>query len=362
MKQLAKLYLLASVLILSSCSTILHRKQQRINVFSNAENATITVNDSVYQLPTKIKILRDRTPVAIRYQSTNKQVDTILNSKLSPVFKSMNLVTIPGFGVGYLVDLTNKKRFSYPSNVFFNDNINSKVYETRAEEYIIRKKITDVDKIKVIHYVFERDYLSDQRKALKREKKEYKRYNPEVGKFRFFLAPPTLSLIGLSNKNPNIEQFSNFIGGVGFGLGGDYFYKTNQFFTLELSNRVNQFDDFWWSGHDVLARKLDVSFRNGHRKNRFEYSYGISYTYTDYDYRVLRNNNPIQPFMSDDDDYSTAIKNSYSTLGFSTLFNYQLTSFMFVGIRYNPSVYSFRKTGSGFDYEHVIGIDYRIKF
>ena len=47
MKHFYKLLLLFSVLTLTSCTTILHRKQQKVNVFSNAENAAITVNDSV---------------------------------------------------------------------------------------------------------------------------------------------------------------------------------------------------------------------------------------------------------------------------------------------------------------------------
>ena len=362
MKHFYKLLLLFSVLTLTSCSTILHRKQQKVNVFSNAENATITVNDSVYQLPAKIKLLRDKTPVTISYQSANKQLDTIVNGKLSPVFKSMNLTTTYFFGVGYLVDLTNKKRFSYPSNIFFNDNINAKVYENRAEAYIIRKNITDNDKIEEIRSVFKRNYFSDQRKLAKKEEKEFQRFNPKVGKFRMFIAPPTLSLIGFSSKNPNIEQFNNFVGGIGFGFGADYFYKGNKFISVEISNRANQFDPFYWSDYDVYAHKFDLSVRKAHKRNRFEYSYGASFTYTDFEYKLPREKNIIKPLMTFEDDDRIGIKSNYATLGFSSLANYQISSIMFIGLRYNPSFYSFRSNGSGFDYEHVISIDYRLKF
>lgn len=362
MKHFYRLLLLFSVLTLTSCSTILHRKQQKVNVFSNAENATITVNDSVYQLPAKIKLLRDKTPVTISYQSANKQLDTIVNGKLSPVFKSMNLTTAYFFGVGYLVDLTNKKRFSYPSNIFFNDNINAKVYENRAEAYIIRKNITDNDKKEEIRFVFKRNYFSDQRKLLKKQEKEFKLYNPAVGKFRIFIAPPTLSLIGFSSKNPNVEQFNNFVGGIGFGFGADYFYKENKFISAEISNRANQFDPFYWSDYDVYAHKLDLSVRKAHKRNRFEYSYGLSFTYTDFEYKLPREKNIIKPLMTFEDDDREGFKNNYVTLGFSTLANYQISSIMFIGLRYNPSFYSFRSNGSGFDYEHVISIDYRLKF
>src|SRR5690606_13156291 len=147
-----------TVLTLTSCSTILHRKQQKINVFSNAKNATITLNDSVYALPAKIKLVRDKQPVTISYRSANKQFDSIIKSKISPVFSAINLTTIPVFGAGYLVDLTNKKRFAYPKNIFFNDKDSLEIYEQRVEEYIYRRNITDKEKIEDLHYHFKRNY------------------------------------------------------------------------------------------------------------------------------------------------------------------------------------------------------------
>lgn len=58
-------------------------------------------------------------------------------------------------------------------------------------------------------------------------------------------------------------------------------------------------------------------------------------------------------------EYKSAFKEADSL---TTLFNYQLTPVLYAGVRYNPSVYSFRNHGDGFDYEHVIGFDFRLKF
>lgn len=360
MKTLLKISTILLAVCLTSCSTVFRTKTQTINVFSNAQKATVTVNDSIYSLPAKVELLRSKKPVTFSYKSDNKQFDTIVPGKSGPLFYLGNLVTSPFFGVGYWVDLMSHKRFQYKKNIFINDKDTLGVYEYKAEKYIAKRNITDSVKVDDLYAFYKRNYFKDQEKLKRNQEKEFKRYNPAVGKFRFFIVPPTLSLIGFSKKNPNIEQFNNFVGGVGFGFGGDYFYKENKFLTLELSNRVNQFDDFWWSGHDVLARKLDVSFRKAHKINRLEYSYGISCTYTDYEYALPWNTNSMQQFWDDDErNYSSA---SYSTIGLSSLINYQLTSVMFVGVRYNPSVYSFRTTGNGFDYEHVISIDYRLKF
>src|SRR5690606_26008743 len=184
--------------------------------------------------------------------------------------------------------------------------------------------------------------------------KEFKRFNPTEGSFRFNIQPPTLFLVGLSKENQKVDRFTNTVGGVGFGIGFDYYYKNNRFFGFETSFKGNEFDPFWWTYNDRRTYKIDLSLRNGHRYKRFEYGYGPSFTYTSYRYNL-----PGKYLY--EDEISTK-HYSYRTLGFSTLFNYQLTSVMYVGLRYNPSVYSFRKTGNGFDYEHVIGIDYRIKF
>lgn len=357
---LHKLLLLYTLVTITSCTTILHRKNQRINVFSNAENAEITVNDSVYTLPAKIKLVRDKKPVTISYRSTNKQFDSIIKSKISPVFSAINLTTIPAFGAGYLVDLTNKKRFAYPKNIFFNDKDSLEIYEQRVEEHIYRHNITDQEKIEDLHYHFKRSYFKEERARKLKEEKNFKRFNPTAGTFKIFIAPPTLSLVGFSSKNPNIDQFSNFVGGIGFGFGFDYYYKNNRFVSMELSNRANQFEDFYWSSHDVMAHKLDFSLRKGHRIHRFEYSYGVSITYTNYKYSLPFNGSPIKPFMSDDE--RRHFTESYKTAGFSSLINYQITPIMYIGIRYNPAIYSFRKSGNGFDYEHVIGLDYRLKF
>lgn len=360
MKHFYKLLLLFTVLTLTSCSTIFATKTQKLHVFSNADKARVTVNDSIYNLPAQIYVARSKEPLEITYQSENKQIDTVFKAKHSPLFYLGNILNAPALGAGYVVDLTNQKRFKYRKNIFFNDKDSLEIYEFRADRYLAKHHIADGEQKQHIHEKFKKDYLASDANRKIRQEKEFKRLNPTEGSFRFFMAPPTLSLIGLSAKNPNLDQFNNFVGGVGFGLGGDYYYKDNRFISLELSNRVNQFDDFWWSGHEVLARKLDISVRKGHRKNRFEYSYGISYTYTDYNYSLPRDNSPIKPFMSDDN--RRHFTDSYSALGFSTLINYQLTSVMYIGVRYNPSIYSFRSSGKSFDYEHIIGFDYRLKF
>lgn len=361
MKHFFTTCIILCALIFTSCSTILGTKNQRLYVFSNAESAKVTVNDSVYNLPANIYVKRSKNPLKMTYQSNTKQVDTLLKARHGALFVLGNVLSAPAFGAGYIVDLTNHKRFRYKKNIFFNDKDSLQTYELNAERYLAKRNIVDEAQKDSVHQKFKTNFFAADAKRKLSEAKEFKKFNPTAGTLRFNLQPPTLFMIGLSNENGNVDSFSNTVGGAGFGLGFDYYYKNNRFFSFETSVKGNLFDIMWWSSYDIKAFKYDISLRNGHRWKRFEASYGISFVYTDYDYKIpVVYETPITSYMSDDNKRNYDV--NYRSLGFSTLFNYQLTSVMFVGIRYNPSVYSFRQTGNGFNYEHVLGFDYRIKF
>ena len=116
---------------------------------------------------------------------------------------------------------------------------------------------------------------------------------------------------------------------------------------MELSHKINQFNPpGLHTEYDFLAHNLNVSLRKGHRWKRLEYSYGLAFNL----------------FNTDYSQGNRSVYNGYNTLGFSALLNYQLTSVMFIGVRYNPSVYNLRGFNKGFEYGHIIGFDYRIKF
>lgn len=347
MKHFFTACIILCALIFTSCSTILGTKNQRLYVFSNAESAQVTVNDSVYNLPANIYIKRSKNPLKMSYQSNTKQVDTLLKARHGALFVLGNVLNAPAFGAGYIVDLTNHKRFRYKKNIFFNDKDSLQTYELNAERYLAKRNIVDEAQKDSVHQKFKTNFFAADAKRKLREAKEFKRYNPTAGTFKFNIQPPTLSLMGFSKENTDVDYFSNSVGGMGFGIGGDYYYKNQQFISLDLSHRLNQFNPpYVDSEYDFIAHNINFSLRKGHRLNRIEYSYGLSFNL----------------FFNEYTKDNRSFLDSYNTLGFSTLFSYQLTSVMFVGIRYNPSVYSFKSINKGFDYGHIVGFDYRIKF
>ena len=169
-------------------------------------------------------------------------------------------------------------------------------------------------------------------------------------------------MMEFSNKNPDLNASHTLGGGISFGIALDYFYKNNKFVTLEVSHKSNMFDPIFFYSYDVKD-KIDISVMDGYRRNRWQFSYGVMFTHTLYAYSVRRDEpigGPV-PYFSNNND-SKSYTSNYSSVGFSTVINYQLTPRMFVGINYKPTVYSFRKQYNGFDYEHILGLDLRVKF
>ena len=85
-----KIYIKISALLvavgLTSCNTVFRSKSQTIHVFSNALDAQVSVNDTVYKLPAKVKLLRGKNPVTLSFQSQNKSFDTIIPARTGPLF------------------------------------------------------------------------------------------------------------------------------------------------------------------------------------------------------------------------------------------------------------------------------------
>jgi len=311
-------------------------------------------------LPIKLKVKRSREPLKISLLTNNSiSIDTLLIPKVGDLFSAGNIPTIPLLGAGYWIDLTNDKRFAYPRNIFINtiDDLDEVDYKT--SRYIAKHQITDENEKAEIYDKFKKLKAKDYDFKQSVEKLHNYRFNLVAGRVRFNLIMPSIYQNGISTKNPEVKSFKTQGVGFNLGFGLDYFYNTNHFLTYESSLKTSSWA--FWSIPDINPKKIDFTLRNGFRKNRMEYSLGLSFNYVDYTYKIPDENlGSIRPFFSDDD--KTEFRENYRTLGFSTLVSYQLTSALFIGFRYDPTVLSFRNIGNQLNYEHVFGLDLRFKF
>lgn len=120
---------------MTSCATLIHQRTVDLNVHSDTDSVKICVNNDTtrwYNTPTWINVERSRNDLLIiaKKDSVKKMIQ--VNSKVSTAFWLGNMFS--GIGIfGYAIDLTNQKRFTYPSNITINfksNNLSSNGYRT----------------------------------------------------------------------------------------------------------------------------------------------------------------------------------------------------------------------------------------
>ncbi|MCL2039057.1 MAG: HEAT repeat domain-containing protein [Bacteroidetes bacterium] len=105
------------LLTFSSCATIVNKKTTEVNIISNSDSVQVYINnDSLnwHTLPTKIDVMRSKNNLKITVQKDTVQKQIEVKSKNSNIFWFGNLCS---YGLGYIADLTNSKRFTYPKKI-----------------------------------------------------------------------------------------------------------------------------------------------------------------------------------------------------------------------------------------------------
>lgn len=106
-----------SILILTSCSTLIHQRTVGINIYTDVDSALVCIKDTTecYFTPATINLKRSKSDVELIVKKDTLIKNVTLDSRLSTAFWIGNMFS--GAGIfGYAIDLTNPKRFTYPKN------------------------------------------------------------------------------------------------------------------------------------------------------------------------------------------------------------------------------------------------------
>lgn len=98
----------------SSCATIMHKNTVGVNIYTDVDSALVFVkgvNES-YLSPAHIELTRSKSDAELIIKKDTVTKTLILDSQISSAFLIGNYFTFNIFG--YLYDLTNPKRFTYP--------------------------------------------------------------------------------------------------------------------------------------------------------------------------------------------------------------------------------------------------------
>lgn len=129
-------YLIFTVLALSSCATVMNEKVQMIHFYSDTNKENLKIKDSIYSLPLDIQIPRSREDLKVDVLTDSRAVEYTVLSEQDPLFVFGNII----FPLGYIVDLNSDKRFYYKETIYLDYNNNTKFLGSKAAVYSKKRK------------------------------------------------------------------------------------------------------------------------------------------------------------------------------------------------------------------------------
>jgi len=301
----------------------MNRKMYSLKVSTNNPDSQIVYDETEYSTPAKIMVTRSEADLHIALLTDSVKKNFIVTSRLNKQFWFGNpLVLYMCFApVGWGVDLTNPRRFTYGNNLFLD------YYDTIR---VIRPKITPQ-----LNHFLTRQYPSRQ------------------GQINLLFSYPLLNSFHFKPQN---EPSKTWVGWLWLGLGVEHFY-TN---TKSLQFRADAITDFiapfpapadFWSDRETL-NSWYISITDNWKIRRFTFGYGVNYA---------ENTWIFIPYPEYDESGNLIPKREYTrktneTLGLTFNSYYQLLSWLYVGVVYRPSVYQLSPQ-RGLTYEHIVTFD-----
>lgn len=314
--------LILIAVLLGSCATIFNKKTQNISISTNSSKGAVKVNDSIYSLPAKITVKRSKEDLPIEFISDSLNKKYSLKPAVNAKFLYGNLLFLDFFPLGYITDFTNQKRFSYQDQIILNPTDTIVVIKTN------RNKKFDTFKH---HFI--------------------KKYPAKKGQINFMVAIPCINNFYLEPKSESSVHETGF-GGISTGV--EYFYSNKNYlaarfraatpFMTPLPLPLESFGEY------ERMYSLIFDLTNNHKLNRFSVGYGLNYT----------KNTWIKHFENYESISESSIKKTNKALGLTLNSYYQISSYLFVGLNYNQSLFSVNSSTKNLN-EHVISFDFVFK-
>lgn len=315
----ARYLLIVFVLTLTSCATVLNKKNCNLMVSSNIENSKIQVFDSTYNLPAKISIRRSKMDLDIKLISDTLTKNYIVKSTTTPRFVYGNLLWYYMCPAAYLIDLTNHKRFYYGKFVYLDSNDTSRV---------IRPPVSRA----------RNNYL-------------LKAYPTRKGRINLLLSFPYVNSFYLQPQNERSKSNTGF---WGISAGAEYYYKDYKYISLTASTVSDFFlpipaaVDIY--GEYEMMSSTYLSLSDNYKFKRFTIGYGLNYSRNTWN---LTNSGYDDPTLSSRDP----IKRTNESLGLTFNVYRQLGEYLFVGLVYRPTFLIVNPIVE-YKYEHLLSLDF----
>lgn len=300
---------LLTVFILNSCATLIHQRTVDLKVHSDLDSVKICTNvntDTWYDTPVRINTIRSKNDLFITAKKDSLQKTFQIKSTLSTAFWLGNLFSGTGI-IGYAIDLTNPKRFTYPNYITINfDQANS----TLSTRY-------------------------------------YKWLAPEKGLLSFKISVPEGNYLYL-NKG---KGYGNALGFLGISGGVEYYITDRHSLNVDVGTLTDFMlpvpapVDYMGSYDRSFATYGD--FQLGSDFRRLHYDYGLQFTRTEYYERET-----VELFPNYIDTLKYSVKQNNIGLSLSTY--YRISNGFNLGINYYPSILSWGTNKLTTHYSHLL--------
>lgn len=311
---------LVTLLLLSSCSTFLHRRTTRFEIKSDNPSDKVEVNNKVYDLPAIVTVKRSKENLRLVLMNDSTSKEFFIRPSLSPMFLFVNMSWTWLAPVGWLVDSTNPKRFYYGGGVVLSMNDTVTVKQTRLG----------------------RKYQNFMLHTFPEKK----------GTVRIALAPPFLSFYYFHPKDQPRKFTAGFYSA---SVGLEYFYKDSRYLSTTFGAGTDMLlapvPDLFF---EEAMHTVYVSLTDNVKINRFTLGYGLNYAVNKWRY------DPYSGFEDETPPDDRRITETSHGLGVTLTSSVQLSKVFFAGIVYRPTLLK-TKPETKFDYEHFIAIELSAK-
>ncbi len=304
---------LATLLLFTSCASIVNKRHYNATIASNARNAQIRLYDSVYDLPATVRLKRSKEDLAVTVITDTLSKNFTVPSRADIDSYIGNITLFSFFSpIAIAVDRKNEKNRFYGRNIFLDMEDSLGIADPKRKLYRNRDMMMPKGRVNL---VLSTPYVNN-----------------------FYLKPQGYG-----------EKWST--GFLGAGLGMEYYYRDDHSLRLSASGIIDFFlpvpvplDS---EGESEVMSSFGVSLTHNHRMGRFTFGYGPSWTVNTW----VRTN--ILDWTTDEHYY---IENITRSFGLSLTGHYRIWPSVHAGLLYNPALYNVTPVGK-FQYSHTLSLD-----
>ncbi|HBS85833.1 MAG TPA: hypothetical protein DEA97_04715 [Bacteroidales bacterium] len=294
------LYITLTLLLLTSCATIINSPIQKVEITTDNNISNITLDSSNLSIRKNevFYVLRDKSPLIIRYQ-----VDSSINT----------------------IKIASHTSFLYWSNIFFNYGIGCFLEWNHPERYKYPRQI---------HLTCKNGQI------------EMSNYSPaKKGEIFLNISIPYINMFHIKSG----RSYYNNWGFIGSEYGIDYVYNDHRYISLNIGLAIDNMipvpaaiDIF--EGEKQNGVTTYVNLRKNQIKDRFDFGYGINISKLSWFYSRIGENL-----------YQTKHYTSYGS-GFSFSTQYRFGKYFRLGLLYQPTLLLFNYKPV-FDYQHFFSVE-----